>query len=154
MKNKRSLSILILAAFFLGEIAWTKSRPSAPIRVKVNTSSRGYAIPDDFSGLGLEAKSVVPNTYGVRGYFFTPSNTELITLFRNIGVKEIRVGGGTVDGSGSGEHCVTPIPTYKDIDNLFEFIQAAGIKVIYSMRLLNVASYADPNLAKKDAQIA
>ena len=154
MKIKRSASILILAAYFLGRVAWAQARPSVPITVTVNTASRGYAIPPDFSGLGFETKSVLPNVYGVRGYFFTPKNTQLITLFKNIGIKEIRVGGGTVDGSGSTEHCVTPIPTYQDIDHLFKFAQAAGIKVIYSLRLLNVASCANPNLAADDAKIA
>lgn len=153
MKIKRSALVLICAACIVGCVSRAQSRPSASITLTVNTTSRCYAIPPDFSGLGFETKSVLPNAYGVRGYFFTPTNTQLITLFRNIGVKEIRVGGGTVDGSGSTEHCVTPIPTYKDIDNLFEFAQAAGVKVIYSLRLLNVASCANPDLAEEDAKI-
>lgn len=123
------------------------------IQLTVDTASREFAIPADFVGLGFETKSVVPNTYGVSGHFFTPTNTQLITLFRNIGIKNIRVGGGTVDGSGANEHCVTPIPTDADIDNLFAFARAAGIKVIYSVRLLNVESCANPNLASDDAKI-
>lgn len=125
----------------------------APVTVSVNTTSREFAIPADFVGLGFETKSVLPNAYGVHGYFFSPENTELITLFRNIGIREIRVGGGTVDGSGKTEHCVTDIPTYKDIDQLFEFAKAAEIKVIYSVRLLNVAACANPHLAEDDAKI-
>ena len=125
----------------------------APVTVTVNTASREFSIPADFVGLGFETKSVLPNVYGVHGYFFTPSNTELIMLFRNIGIKEIRVGGGTVDGSGKTEHCATLIPAYQDIDNLFGFARAAGIKVIYSVRLLNVASCANPHLAEDDAKI-
>ena len=129
-------------------------RAQAPIKLTVDTTSREFAIPDDFVGLGFETKSVAPNTYGVSGYFFTPTNTQLITLFRNSGIKQIRVGGGTVDGSGRNEHCAMPTPNHKDIDNLFEFAQAAGIKVIYSFRLLNLSSCADPNLAEEDAGIA
>ena len=125
----------------------------APIKVTVDTSSREFAIPSDFVGLGFETKSVLPDAYGVHGYFFSPANRQLITLFRNIGIKEIRVGGGTVDGSGKLEHCATAIPTYKDIDNLFEFARAAGIKVIYSVRLLNVGACSNPHLAEDDAQI-
>lgn len=121
--------------------------------MSVNTASREFAIPADFVGLGFETKSVLPNAYGVHGYFFTASNIQLITLFRNIGIKEIRVGGGTVDGSGRTEHCATSIPTYKDIDNLFEFARAAGIQVIYSVRLLNVATCSNPHLAEDDAKI-
>ncbi len=128
-------------------------RAQAPVTVTVRTASREFAIPSDFVGLGFETRSVLPNVYGVHGYFFTPTNTELITLFRNIEIKEIRVGGGTVDGSGKSERCFTPIPKYKDIDQLFGFAKAAGIKVIYSVRLLNVAACADPNLPEEDAKI-
>ena len=132
-----------------GSIAFAQ----APIQLTIDAASREFAIPADFVGLGFETKSVVPNTYGVSGYLFTPANTQLITLFRNIGIKNIRIGGGTVDGSGANEHCVTPIPSYKDIDNLFAFARAAGVKVIYSVRLLNVESCTNPNLPSDDAKI-
>jgi len=126
----------------------------ASITLSVNTASREFEIPADFVGLGFETKSVLPNTYGVRGYFFSPENKQLIRLFQNAGVKHIRVGGGTVDGSGGNEHCVIPIPTRKDIDNLFEFAQLAGVKVIYSFRLLNLSECANENLASDNAPIA
>ena len=35
---------------------------------------------------GFETKSVVPDMYGIYGYFLSPENTQLITLFRNIGI--------------------------------------------------------------------
>lgn len=125
----------------------------APIKISVDTSSPEFAIPDDFIGLGFETKSLLPNAYGVHGHFFSPENKQLITLFRNIGIREIRVGGGTVDGSGKLEHCATAIPAYKDVDSLFAFARAADIKVIYSVRLLNVAACSNPRLAGDDAKI-
>jgi hypothetical protein len=125
-----------------------------PIKLTIDASKQEFAIPDDFIGLGFETKSAVSNTYGVNGYFFSPNNTQLITLFRQIGIKHIRVGGGTVDGSGKQEHCVMPTPSHEDIDNLFEFAKAANVKVIYSLRLMNLVSCADRNLAEKDAEIA
>jgi hypothetical protein len=124
-----------------------------PVTVNVDTRFHEFAIPADFVGLGFETKSVVADTYGVRGNFFSPENRPLITLFRNIGIRNIRIGGGTVDGSGGDEHCVAPTPSFKDIDNLFEFARAADVKVIYSVRLLNVSHCADPNLAEGDASI-
>lgn len=127
--------------------------PQAPIQLTIDATVREFAIPGDFVGLGFETKSVVPDMYGVRGYFFSPENTQLITLLRNIGIKQIRVGGGTDDGSGRNEHCVTPIPTFEDIDNLFEFARKADIKVIYSGRLENLASCPNPHLAEDDAKI-
>ena len=142
-------NLLCTGLILAGNIAFAQ----APIQLTINTTSREFAIPADFVGLGFETKSVVRNAYGVSGYFFTPANTQLITLFRNMGIKNIRIGGGTVDGSGKTEHCVTPIPTYRDIDNLFAFARAAGVKVIYSVRLLNVESCANPDLASDDAKI-
>jgi len=124
----------------------------APITLTVDTASQEFRVPNDFAGLGFETKSVIANTYGVSGNFFSPANTELITLFRNTGIHNIRVGGGTVDGSGTDEHCVTPAPSFKDIDNLFAFARAAGVKVIYSVRLLNVSFCANPHLAEDDAK--
>lgn len=125
----------------------------AQVTVTVNTRAPQYPIPVDFVGLGFETRSMIPDAYGVHGYFFSPENKQLITLFRNIGIRNIRVGGGTVDGSGPREHCATPAPDYKDIDNLFEFARAAGVKVIYSVRLLNVAECPNPHLASDDAQL-
>ncbi len=125
----------------------------APVTLTVDTASRQFRIPDDFAGLGFETKSVIANEYGVSGNFFSPANIELITLFRNTGIRNIRVGGGTVDGSGGDEHCVTPTPSFIDIDNLFGFARAAGVTVIYSVRLLNVSACANPNLAEDDAKI-
>ncbi len=125
----------------------------APVTLKIDTASRQFRIPGDFAGLGFETKSAVANAYGVHGNFFSPANTQLITLFRNTGIRNIRVGGGTVDGSGTDEHCVTPTPSFADIDDLFAFARAAGVNVIYSVRLLNLGSCPNPHLAEDDARI-
>lgn len=142
--------VIAFAVLLGGRLA----RGETPIKIVVDASSPGYTVPADFAGLGFETKSVLPNTYGVSGHFFSPDNTQLITLFRNMGVREIRVGGGTVDGSGRGEQCTSGTPDEKDIDNLFEFAKLAGVKVIYSVRLLNMGSCNDPDLPEKDAKIA
>jgi hypothetical protein len=144
----RVLQLILFSIFLVSDLI-----AQAPIKLAVDPNSRGYAIPSDFAGLGFETKSVVANTYSVRGHFFSPGNTQLITLFRNMGIKHIRIGGGTVDGSGLAEHCVTPTPSFEDIDNLFEFAKIAGVKVIYSVRLENLASCPNPDLAEEDAKI-
>ena len=125
----------------------------APVTLKIDTASRRFRIPGDFAGLGFETKGAIANAYGVHGDFFSPANTQLITLFRNIGIRNIRVGGGTVDGSGKDEHCATPTPSFADIDSLFAFARAAGVRVIYSVRLLNLSSCPNPHLAEDDARI-
>lgn len=153
-KGGRALRSTIFAVIFFALLLSRTVKAQAHVTLGIDTTSHEFAIPSDFAGLGFETKSVLPDTYGVHGYFFTPTNIQLITLLRNVGIRHIRVGGGTVDGSGREEHCVTPIPSYKDIDNLFEFARAADVKVIYSLRLENLASCENKNLAAEDAQIA
>ena len=67
-----------------------------------------------------------------RYYYFrlliTPA---LIAMFKTLGLKNLRIGGNTVD------NLKVPIPTTADIDHLFGFAKAAGVKVIYSFRLRN-----------------
>jgi hypothetical protein len=53
------------------------------------------------------------------------------TPVETLGVKSLRVGGSSVDTASDG------IPAEPDIDSLFEFAKAAGVKVIYSVRLKN-----------------
>jgi hypothetical protein len=153
MQKEKKLIARVACGIALGCCLSGIGLSQAPVKLTIDTSKREFRIPDDFVGLGFETKSVVPDEYGVRGYFFSPQNTQLITLFRNIGIKQIRVGGGTVNGSGREEQCVTPIPSFKDIDNLFEFARAADIKVIYSVRLENLSACSNPHLAEDDAKI-
>lgn len=122
-----------------------------PIVVTVDTGSPGYRIPSDFSGLSFEVGPLVAGNAGVNGYLFNPTNSQLITLFQNIGLKNLRIGGGSVDQripAGSGPD------GYAGIDNLFAFAKAAGTKVIYSFRLLNPSTSPIPNLMAKEADIA
>lgn len=62
-------------------------------------------------------------------YLFSPTNQTLISFFKTVGIKNLRVGGGTVDIARD------PIPQPSDIDQLFAFAKAADAKVIYSFRL-------------------
>jgi hypothetical protein len=111
-------------------------------------NSPGYAIPADFNGLSFETGSERSGNARTSGYMFSATNTELITLFQNIGLRNIRMGGGTVDDQtppGLGKE------GYAGIDNLFAFARQAGVKVIYSLRLPGSATM---NYAASDAAIA
>ncbi len=110
--------------------------------VTVNLSSPGYLIPDDFVGFSFETRRVNPDIDDVKGYLFDSTNTQLITLFRQIGIKSLRVGGGSVDLP------EVPIPGLKDIDALFRFAKATDIKVIYSFRLQNGDAKQNASYAK------
>ncbi len=110
-----------------------------PVTVTVETSSLGYSIPEDFCGLSFETKTLLPDANG--GRLFSGTNAPLITLFRNLGLKSLRVGGATVDMP------TVAVPNTTDLDHLFAFAKAAGVKVIYSLRLLNCSSNSDAALA-------
>lgn len=114
----------------------------AAVNVSVKTSSPGFLIPDDFIGLSFETRRVDVDSDGVAGYFFDSTNTQAVALFRQLGVKSLRVGGGSVDSP------QTPIPTLKDIDALFRFAKAAEVKVIYSLRLKDGDAAQNASIAK------
>jgi hypothetical protein len=99
------------------------------------SNSPGYPIPDDFIGLSFETANVLAGTNRIPSaeefYLFSPTNRTLIALFKTLGVKNLRVGGGTVDIPRFA------IPGPEDIGQLFAFAKAANVKVIYSFRLLN-----------------
>ena len=64
-------------------------------------------------------------------YYFDPNDQALVNSFKTLGIKSLRVGANAVDDPR------IPIPQEKDIDELFNFARAAGVKVIYSFRLKN-----------------
>ena len=97
----------------------------------------GPEVTDDFAGLSFERGPLNPGNAGVAGYLFSPANNSLVTLFRNLGLRNLRIGGGSVDqlipaGTGS--------DGFTGIDSLFAFAGVAGVKVIYSLRLLSPGS--------------
>lgn len=141
----------LLSAFFSIGVMSAQTVPTSPVTVTVNTSAHGYAIPIDFSGLSFERGTLSSGNAGASGYIFSPANSQVVTLFQNLGIKNLRVGGGSVDdesvvGTGS--------DGYLGIDNLFGFSKASGSNVIYTVRLLNPSSKPIPNLMAADAAAA
>lgn len=123
----------------------------APVNLVVDGAAPGHLVPDDFTGLSFERGALNYGNAGVPGYFFSPENAELIALFRNAGIKNLRVGAGTADqqippGTGS--------DGYTGIDQLFQFAAAANASVSYGMRLYNPSNQPIPNLVSDDATAA
>lgn len=111
----------------------------------------GPAIPADFAGLSFERGPLNAGNAGVSGNLFRPDNHSVVTLFRNMGLGNLRVGGGTVDqlipaGTGS--------DGFGGIDNLFAFAAAAGVKVVYTLRLLSPSAEPIGDLKAIHAQAA
>src|ERR1019366_7247522 len=86
----------------------------SPVLLTVGNSS-SFAIPSDFSGLSFETGSQRPNRHGVSGNLFSATNAQLVTLFQNLGLRNLRVGGGSVEGKRGA------FLNRTDIDNLFTF---------------------------------
>src|SRR6185437_3291935 len=114
---------------------------SAQSPVTVHIADRpGSAIPRDFAGLSFESSNLNPDKQG--HHLFSPDNKPFIDLFRAIGIRNLRVGGGTADGP------EFKIPGPADIDQLFAFAKAADVKVIYTVRLLNGNAQQDAAIAQ------
>jgi len=87
----------------------------------------GAEIAPDYLGLSFEMQRLLAGTNG--NHFFSPANKRLVATFKTLGVKSLRVGGNTADRP------TLPTPTKADVDSLFGFAKAAGVKVIYTLRL-------------------
>jgi hypothetical protein len=123
----------------------------SPVTITVGAGPAGPVIPDDFAGLSFEVGPLVPGNAGVEGYLFSPANDSLVTLFRTLGLRNLRIGGGSVDQrlpAGTGRD------GFRGIDNLFAFAAEAGVKVIYTLRLLNPAADPVPDLKAVNAEAA
>jgi hypothetical protein len=98
----------------------------------------GRRIPDGFLGVSIETAAMMPEADGPCRY--NPGDKPLIRMFETIGIKSLRVGGNTVDVASY------KIPGKAEIDPFFGFAHAAGVKVIYTMRLkppIDIATEAE-----------
>lgn len=118
-------TLLIALALLLPFFA---SGQTQSVSVVVTDNGSGPAISPDFVGLSYESSMLLPKN---EKYYFDPNNTALINTFQTLGIKSLRVGANAVDDPR------VPVPGEADIDSLFAFAHAAGVKVIYSFRLKN-----------------
>jgi len=118
---KKTFCLLALAALSL------TARAQVPATVTLDPQHPGAEIPADFLGLSFEMQRVLPDTNG--GHYFSPQNRRLIATFKTLGIQSLRVGGNTADRP------TLPAPGQADVDSLFAFARAAGVKVIYTLRL-------------------
>jgi hypothetical protein len=126
-------------------------RGTHPITITIDAEHPGPVVTDDFAGLSFERGPLNPGNAGVAGYLFSPANNSLVTLFRNLGLRNLRIGGGSVDD-------MIPAGTGRDgftgIDNLFAFAAVAGVKVIYSLRLPSSSAKPIGDLKSINARVA
>jgi hypothetical protein len=104
----------------------------SPITLTVDTQPGSHdAVPADFGGVSIFTGTQASGHHGVPGNLFSSTNTQLITLFKNSGIHHLRLG--ATESLGSME----PNLDHADIDALFAFAKATGIKIIYSLHALD-----------------
>ena len=104
------------------------SAQSHPVTVAVQDDGQGAPIAPAFLGLSYESSMLLPKD---GHYYFDAGDQALVNVFQTLGIKSLRVGANAVDDPR------IPVPQEPDIDALFQFARAAGVKVIYSFRLKN-----------------
>ena len=132
---KKALPSLIAFCLYPGAILVASS-----VDIALGPKSPGTTISSNFIGLSYEMSLVGAATNG--GHFFNPANKPLVKMFQTLGIQSLRVGGNTA------ERETVKIPDKADIDSLFAFARAAGVKVIYTLRL----NGTDPVDAAKTAK--
>lgn len=123
LARKQAVVLLVIYILFVNP-----AMVPAQVVMTIDNSGRHTQIPTDFSGFSFETGRLHRNR-DTGAYFFDSSNTQLLTIFRNLGIKSLRIGGNTVDRG--------YVPSTADIDALFRFAKAADVKVVYSLRLAN-----------------
>jgi hypothetical protein len=116
------LRVVASACLLVGCVA-----AQSPVTITVDTKAPGPAIAADFAGLSFETSNLLPQRNGE--HLFSPANRELAAIFRVLGIRSLRMGGSTADMP------KYAIPGESDVDQLFAFAAAAGVKVIYTLRL-------------------
>jgi hypothetical protein len=113
----------------------------SPITVTIDATSRnGRETPADFAGLSFESSNLLSRPDGE--HLFSDANRPLVEILRNLGIRSLRIGGGTADMP------KYTMPSEKDVDQLFAFAAAADVKVIYTLRLPNADVAADAAMAR------
>ena len=113
-------------------IAGNQSDIDANAGVAANVAA---TLNPDFLGLSYESSMLLPNNKGK--YYFDPNDRALVNTFRTLGIKNLRIG----------DDPHVPVAGTQDIDMLFSFARAAGVKVIYSFRLQKGSPAVSASLA-------
>ncbi len=138
----RRLISLAIPLFICSHFSGCAAAAAVPVTLTIRTGIPAMQIPQGFSGLSFETGSLHYNNHNYKrhAYFFDPTNTGLLTLFRNLGIKTIRLGGNSVDRG--------YVPSFRAINTFFRFVKAAHVKVIYSLRLANGSARQDAMIAR------
>jgi hypothetical protein len=128
--------------------------------VTVNPSVQDGAMPASFTGASFETGSLLYGNAGVSGYLFNSGRTDVINLFKNMGLKSLRIGGGSVDAHNTAIPGITSTGAggtsdgWTPVDDVFDFAGQAGVSIIYSLRLLSTSETDEVSNVSNDTTIA
>jgi len=138
MEDKRVGMLASLLIIVLSCLPGTATAQS-PVTVTVDQTTTGQMISSDFQGLSYETLLIFPDSSG--NFLFSGTNTPLINVFKTLGIKSLRIGGNSADNVNDNNGQLPADSTCEAankcpiIDNLYAFAQAAGIKIIFTLRL-------------------
>jgi hypothetical protein len=121
-------------------LSWQAAAAQSSVNVLIDLAQAGPLISSNFIGLSYETALILPGRNG--RHFFSSENRPLVQMFRSLGIQNLRVGGNTAERES------VAIPGLEDIDSLFGFASAAGVKVIYTLPLYRGEPGADGAIAK------
>ena len=124
--NMKTIALLLCTLMFFNLTGRCDSAQAQPVIIILTTNGQSSVLAPDFLGLSYESSMLLPKD---GHYYFDANDKALVNLFKTLGIKNLRVGANAVDDPR------IPVPQEKDIDALFHFARAAGVKVIYSFSL-------------------
>ena len=124
--RSKILAVIFAGCLFSGAAFATTTNS---ITLAIDATNPGYAISSNFVGISVSSWSLD----GDGGYTrcFTTSNSQMVNLFRQIGIKHLRTIMTKAQSS-------DPDPSASQIDAFFDFAAASGVnKVIWSLHLFD-----------------
>ncbi len=122
------------------------ARAQSSVGVTVQQTSPGPAISPDFEGFSVEMLLAFPDTSG--NYLFSGTNTALIGMFKSLGIKSLRMGGNSADNAADNngqlpiDATCAAANSCPVADNVYAFAQAAGLNVLFTLRLKTYSTSA------------
>lgn len=126
-------------------LSTTPAFSTVNLTITVNPSIYDGTMPANYTGASFETGAMLYGNQGVNGYLFNSSRSDVISLFKNMGLKSLRVGGGSVDAHNVQIPGITStgaggtLDGWTPVDDLFDFATQASVAVIYSLRLYSTS---------------
>ena len=137
-RHPSSRLALALALFAIGAEARGQSAVTATIAPR---QADPVPVSERANGLSYETGELTRSFVqgGVKVYRLSAENTDLVGIFRSLGVRSLRIGGNSSDATtfvvGPRASTVGGRVYSEDLDRLFAFARAAGVEVILSVPL-------------------